>query len=172
MRRRRRHRQHISRRGANSYFHTAQSSRVPERPQWIRGSLRPRTWMPVAALNLLAESTGRRGKVVIVSSHLGRDGNTQRARNQAANGRDCHNEHCCKRHVTALCTLPASKDCHRNRDWLKLKSYFMRASFLFFVSTSFGKSKQGRDFAKSAVLVFGAAEKFTTRGQVPESRQF
>lgn len=41
--------------GANSYFHAPRSERVPDRHQWIAGSLRPRTWMPAAALNLLAE---------------------------------------------------------------------------------------------------------------------
>lgn len=41
--------------GANSYFHAARSERVPDTPQWNAGSLRPRTWMPVPALNLLAE---------------------------------------------------------------------------------------------------------------------
>ena len=41
--------------GANSYFHAPRSERVPDRHQWIAGSLRPRTWMPTASLNLLAE---------------------------------------------------------------------------------------------------------------------
>ena len=43
--------------GAFSYFHAPRSERVPDRHQWIAGSLRPRTWMPTAALNLLAEGT-------------------------------------------------------------------------------------------------------------------
>ena len=41
--------------GANSWFHTARSERVPEVPLWTSGSLRPRTWIPVPALSLLAE---------------------------------------------------------------------------------------------------------------------